>query len=137
MRVIPSRVTLRAFLNSSGSKRTARQARSTTLDSGSPDRAISGLQVRRTIGRVPTIDELSSREFIKLAKRVCTPRQLEALVLREQGVSQHTIAGRLGITDEAVRHRLMSGSRNVARALREALQTDSGREPLGKLSLLA
>jgi DNA-directed RNA polymerase specialized sigma24 family protein len=86
------------------------------------------------------MDELSSREFLALAKRVCTARQYEALVLCEQeGLGPGAIARRLGISDAAARHRLMSASRNVARALQggPAFQADSGVEPLGRLSLLA
>jgi transcriptional regulator len=56
--------------------------------------------------------------LIKLAKRACSERQLEALVLREQGFDERAIGRRLGISHAAAHDRLSSGMRKVKRALR-------------------
>ena len=64
--------------------------------------------------------EPSSREILEAAARVCTEKQLEALVLYETGLGVRRLAAALGVNPTAARDRLDGGMRKVQRELERA-----------------
>ena len=56
-------------------------------------------------------------ELRRLAAEACTPRELEALRLRAQGLSYADIARTLGVTPASARGRVKRGERKIDRAL--------------------
>jgi DNA-directed RNA polymerase specialized sigma24 family protein len=56
-------------------------------------------------------------ELRRIAAAACTPRELEALRLRAQGLSFAEIARTLGITPASARGRVKRGERKIDRAL--------------------
>ncbi len=73
-----------------------------------------------TLAVVPEAPELSSRELLEIASRVCTDRQLEAVVLFEAGYSLNRLARTLGVDKSTVRGHLQAATVKIGRELRAA-----------------
>jgi DNA-binding CsgD family transcriptional regulator len=63
---------------------------------------------------------LLSREEWELAKKVCTPKQLEALDLWRRGVGKRRMGDLLDIDPSTARDRVRAGLRRLGRALEQA-----------------
>ena len=61
--------------------------------------------------------EPTSREILEAAAKVCTAKQLEALVLYETGLGVRRLAAALGVSVTAARDRVDGGMRKTQREL--------------------
>lgn len=59
---------------------------------------------------------MNDRQLLELARTVCTPRQLQAVQLHLEGYGRRRAARILGISPQAVAHRLDGAARRIERA---------------------